>query len=380
MPRPGTGQLHCRPRAAPTLAEVVAACSAPRVVGVEREFTVARGGLVIDGRTVWPQLPDIGAALDPGDPRARRDPWGGATTLDGRHLEAATRPVPLEPGCTQAASLLAVGGARHLADALPRGHALVGYSTHLSVEVDDDRVVQVARIVAERLSVPLALALDRRDSPGLLVRPRRGRLEICGEFAAGEQLQAALALAVGVTLLAQRSAGLGRILHRLPRTPRIRPAPSVERFGWYVDRAAHGPDLYLDGRRTHLGATTAGAVLERVWTAARALSAGLLAAEELHLVDALVDGDLPLPLEQPLDDPVIAAAALGPRRDYGRRCRGEVEICVTAATWWRAVIELRSPSAVRWVTIPGRALDGVLDAVDAGTLDGDLDAILTASP
>ena len=43
----------------------------------------------------------------------------------------------------------------------------------------------------------LMLLMDAPSSPGLLVRPRRGRLEFGGEFVTGNQLAAAVLLAAG---------------------------------------------------------------------------------------------------------------------------------------------------------------------------------------
>lgn len=353
----------------PTLDDLAATWSRRRVIGVEREYTVLRDGEPVDARTLLPTL-DLGVALDPGDPRARRGRWGGVVTADGRHGEVATPPVPLGPGCTRDILALAAAGADHLRDRLPRGHALVGYSTHVSVEVDDRRVVRVADLVARRLAVPLMLALDRRGSPGLLVRPRPGRLEIGGEFAAGAQLRAAVALTIGITLLAERRCRILGGLSPLPRTPRVRPERAVERFGWYVDRRAHGPDLYADARATRLGATTAADVLDRAWRAARPLALTVLDAAEVALADGVVAGAHPLPLERPVDDDGWTAPVRTDRHYGPRRC-GRLEIHVTAATWWKALLEVRDEGRRRWLTIPGRALDDLLDALDRGAFDDD---------
>ena len=348
------------------------------VMGAEREY---RAHLVCDGRRqrwdprpVWGRLVD-GVHLDPSDPNARRGSWGGVLTLDGLDPEVVTAPEPLRLGCVD-----------RLHDALAHGRAalgecirsagvdvdLTGYSTHVSVEVPDERVVAVARHVLDRHSPALMLAFDRADSPGLLVRPRPGRLEICGEFTAGRQLRTAAALSLGVGLLADRSVRrpwTGRSAARL----RADLAPAVERYGWFVDRSAFGPDLYRDGRRARLrtrvpGAGTVGTAqdaLDRTWTLARPLVEPLLSGRGIREVDRLVDGHDPLPCEEPVlaDDPV---AGPPPARSYAPRALGHgIRVEVDAATWHRAVLRVDLLDGPRWVSGPGRALDGVLAAIDS---------------
>ena len=358
--------------AGPGIRAIVADASRGRLIGVEREYEVADEHGPVDVRRLWALLPSPGASLDPGDPLARRGPSGGVITADGRHGEVATPPVVLRPGCTTDVLALAGAGEHHLAAQLsPR--KLTGYSTHLNVQVADRRVVSVARLIAGRLALPLMLALDRRDSPGLLVRPRPGRLEIGGEFVCGDQLRAAMGLTVGMVMLAEHRPALAR--PRLSCLPRPEVTPAVERFGWFVDRRAFGPDLYAGGRDTRLGALTAGAVLLRLWESARPHTRGVLADSEIDLVDRAVTGDLPLPLELPTNDDGAVPLAPG-GRDYGPRNRGGIEVRVLRATWWRAVLEIRGPASERWLTVPGRALDALLDALDGGELDADL-ALLT---
>ena len=94
------------------------------------------------------------------------------------------------------------------------------YAEEWRKEHPDEHVVAVARFVAERLAPVLMLAFDRTDSPGILVRPRRGRLEVGGEYLTGRQLRTAALVTLAVTRLAQER-GARR---RWPRTVR-RPGP-----------------------------------------------------------------------------------------------------------------------------------------------------------
>lgn len=350
-----------------TLNSVIVGSCHGRLVGVEREYEVWRAGETVDVRALWDNLPDPGVWLDPSDARARRGPWGGVLTADGPHAELATPPVTMGPGSTRELVALAASGERHLAAQLPE-HRLVGYSTHINVEVADRSVVRVARLIAGRLALPLMLGLDRRDSPGLLVRPRPGRLEVGGEFAAGDQLRAAVVLTIGMVLLAESAIGIRR--GRIPYVPPAKTERAVERFGWYVDRKAFGPDLYVAGRATALGPVTAGEVVARLWSAARPMVADHLDDEELEVADRVVSGERPIPMEQPTDrdGPTPEPA----KHSYLPHRRGDLELSVHRATWSQAVLRVRTASGTRWITVPGRTLDAVLDAFDGGLLDDDL--------
>ena len=88
------------------------------------------------------------------------------------------------------------------------------------------------------------LLIDRRDSPGLLVRPRPGQLELGGEYVSGARLRAAAAFAAESTRAA--------VQRRTPPCLDVVLDAAVERYGWFVDRNAFGIDLYRDGRATVL--------------------------------------------------------------------------------------------------------------------------------
>lgn len=353
-----------------------------RIIGAEREYEIHRNGARIDARQLWSTLEGLGAALDPGDRNARRGPSGGVLTTDGWEAEVVTPPVSLAPGFTHRVLEHASAGARHLQESLPRENELHGYSTHISVEVDDRHAAAIAKLIARRLSLPLMLALDRRGSPGLLVRPRHNRLEIGGEFVAGRQLRAAVSLAVAVVLLAERAVDDRSVRRRLRDLPTARVVPATERFGWFVDRRAFGPDLYAEGRKAILHrrarAILAGDALSALWDVARPHGAMVLAADELDLVDCVVAGTEPIPLDAPIDDdgPVDPVRT---DRWYGRRDLDQVCVSVAAATWLQALLEVRSDERVRWLIVPGRALDAVLDGLDRGELAAEIASLVCRS-
>ena len=58
---------------------------------------------------------------------------------------------------------------------------------------------RVCRLYAETFAADLMLLMNRIDSPGLLVRPRPGRTELCGEYIEDEPLAAAAAFVAGST-------------------------------------------------------------------------------------------------------------------------------------------------------------------------------------
>lgn len=269
-------------------------------VGVEHEYRVHGPGGVVDVRTIVDGL-DLGVRADPTDPHAHRGPWGGVVTADGAEAEVATPPVPVGPGAVARVAALAAAGRAHLAAALGDDHRLEGFSTHLNVSAPSRGDRPRAALFARTFAPALMLLLDRPTSPGLLVRPRPGRLELGGEYSAGDDLAVALLFALGATL------ALGSIRDR--RSCRalaldLLVEPARERYGWYVDRRAVGADLYELGRETPLrrsatGATvTAGRHLEDAWAVARARLVGLLPDAELAPVDDVVGGTTPLPRPQ----------------------------------------------------------------------------------
>ncbi len=344
-------------------------------VGVEHEFRLTRGVEAVDARVLLPTLRLDGARLDPGDPLAVRCAWGGVITADGKEAEVATPPFRADGDGVRRVVDAAATGRAVLAAALPDDIAIEGYSTHLNVEIEDRLCRPAALIAAHRLS-PALMLLDRRESPGLLIRPRHRRLEFGGDHIEGVALCTALVMAVGATLVAERAASSSASRRCLPPELQLRIVPSPQRFGWYVDRAAGGDDLYELGRsctfRTRDGATiTAQEVLERTWELARSAVTGLLSADDIALVDDTVRGDRPLPSEaepsvrvEPVDAGVAFAASV-----VHTRQRGDVELTVVTATWHAIVVRARCDGRERFIRVPGERADDFLRSVDAGELD-----------
>ncbi|MDQ1385233.1 MAG: hypothetical protein QOG65_2612 [Actinomycetota bacterium] len=267
------------------------------LVGLEHEFSIFDGSTRVDFRTLIHALAIEGVRADPSDPNAYRCPWGGVITCDGREAEIAIPPVEVSPGFVRRAFDYADRGEASLRDLVP-GHRLDGYSSHISVSFAERNDRRAARRYARTFAPAMMLLMDRASSPGLLVRPRPGRLELCGEHVSGAVARGALAFAVGSVraLVGANRRALGAL------RVRVRLEPAIERYGIYVDRRAFGPDLYTAGRaaelRTRDGAPrSAQQQLELAWTLARQSVAADFAEDDLDAIDRMVRNEIPLPCE-----------------------------------------------------------------------------------
>ena len=126
--------------------------------------------------------------LDPGDKHAYRLRTGLALTADGAEAEIASPPIAVETGFTRSFECWAAEGYRQLASRLPADTDLTGYSTHISVSLPPEIVDEVALLYAESYAPALALLMEAADSLGIYIRPRPGRLELCGEYVSGRRL------------------------------------------------------------------------------------------------------------------------------------------------------------------------------------------------
>jgi hypothetical protein len=364
------------------------------LLGLELEFSVrsVRGGRVHFGSLIH-RLALDGTALDPGDPNAYRCSWGGVITSDGAEAEIATPPVRARPGFTARLQGWAQTGEVELHRAVPRGIGLDGYSAHFSAAMPAKLNDRVCRLYAETFAADLMMLMDRSDSPGLLVRPRPGRTELCGEFIKGEPLAAAAAFVAGSTRAC--AAAVRRQTGRAALPPRldVRLAPAVHRYGWYVDREAFGTDLHAAGRRALLPRAAGGTIcaqshLELAWAAARQALAEDAAACDLHAAEAMVTGSLPLPAEQgrlddapggqrdghvrfPLEGAVVPDAP--PLRVH---VRPGFTLRPVAATWDFTAFEATGPGRSAYACIPGGSLPAFAAAVEDGALDDVIAAYL----
>ena len=144
-----------------------------------------------------------------------------ACSPDGTEAEIATSPVVMRPGFTgELGRLVRVEHGRLVAHVGPSVQ-VQGWSTHLNVEVADGTAVSVALRLATRFAPALMLLMDRRESPGLLVRPRPSRIELGGEYLVGDQLRAAMLMAAAATLVCERPASGRPVRRALPPALRL---------------------------------------------------------------------------------------------------------------------------------------------------------------
>lgn len=266
----------------------------PAAVGIEYEFEVHHGTSAIDFPRLMVKLDVPGVAADPCDPRAHRTSTG-VITADGREAEIATPPITIRTGFAVAAVESAERATAQLQAVLPPGYHLVGVSTHINVSWNVRRDAVLARRWAAVFAPALMLLLDRPTSPGLLVRPRPGRLELGGEYCTGARLAAAVAFAAASVRAIQTERHPCRSL-----AVDVQIVPAVARFGWYVDRSAFGSDLYADGRNCRLTRSggehvTAGAHLADVIDALSDHFRQLGAEPELDALRRTVAAQAPLP-------------------------------------------------------------------------------------
>jgi hypothetical protein len=255
---------------------------------------------------------------------------------------------------------------------------------------------RVCRLYAETFAAGLMLLMDRADSPGLLVRPRPGRTELCGEFIKDEPLAAAAAFVAGSTRACAAAVRRRSARTALPPRLDVRPARAVHRYGWYVDRAAFGTDLHAASRRALLPRASGGTIsaqshLELAWAAARQALADDAAASDLQAAEAMVTGSLPLPAEQGQPDGAPGGPRGGDARfpldgtvvpDMPHLCahvRPGYTLRPVAATWDFTVFEASGPARKAYACIPRDSLPGFAAALEEGALDDAIAAYLALS-
>ena len=364
------------------------------LLGLELEFSVrSLGGGQVHFASLIHRLALDGTALDPGDPNAYRCSWGGVITSDGAEAEIATPPVRARPGFTARLQAWARTGEAELRRALPRGTGLDGYSAHFSAAMPARLNDRVCRLYAETFAADLMLLMGRTESPGLLVRPRPGRTELCGEFIENEPLAAAVAFVAGSTRACAAAVRRQSGRAALPPGLDVRLARAVRRYGWYVDRGAFGMDLHAASRQALLPRASGGTIcaqshLELAWAAARQALAEDAAASDLQAAEAMVTGALPLPAEQgrpnhapggQRDRDVRFPLTGGIVPDTPRLCahvRPGFTLRPVAATWDFTVFEARGPGRRAYACIPRDSLPGFAAALEEGALDDTIAAYL----
>lgn len=306
--------------------------------GVEQEYQVWEGARQQDFRPILEHCARHLVCRDPSDPRARRLAGGLGLTADGWEAELVTPPLPLSPaGLRDTSARIADGESRLAAELGPA--RLVGFSTHLNVSALDPTVVETARLFALTCSSLVSALVEPSERTGVLVRPRRGRLEVGCDHLTGAALLAGLAVVAGCVRGLERGA-------RPPAVTEARVVPSREKFGFFVTpeaMAAPDPALvrWVDAHVLSLG-------LPSVGPGALGRYAGLLGASG---ETTWSDGDR------------------GPRERSGLR------LSCAWLTWRHAVWSVHDPvrDVTRYAVLPAAAESTFLTRWD----DGKLDEVLT---
>jgi hypothetical protein len=359
------------------------------LVGLEHEYQLASGDQRLDFRTIVHDLPIKGKRLDPGDANAYRCLSGLALTCDDEEAEVASPPVALAPGFTRELAGWAATGRAELEHVLPPEASLTGYSTHLSVAMPDSINDRACDLYARTFAPALMLLMDRPDSYGVYVRPRPGRMELCGEFVDGERLRSVAAFAAGSARACAAAAAHRHAERRLPPALAIRTLPATERHGLYVGRRAFGFDLYSAGRSAVLQRQEGGTIgaqeyLDLAWGHAREALGRDVEAADLATTDAVVAGSLPLGIEGALqlaNQPPYATP-------HSPTFAGLLAACVrprfvaeaVVATWDFTIFRLDRPGRHGFACVPRDSLTPFLLRLETGELDPVLDSFLAMPP
>jgi len=373
----------------------------PPHLGLEQEYALIEHEKQIDFGPVVDRTGFSGKRLHPTNSRAFQTPSGLVLMADGEVAEAATPPVPLANAFVESLEQWAALGRASLEATLEADQYLFGGSTHLSVEVDQELNDKLCLSYAQTFAPALMLLMDNTDSPGLLVRPRPNRTELCGEFVQGARLRAAVAFAAG-SVLATQDWLRGESDAQLPPTLEVTLERGRQRKGWYVDRLAFGPDLYSEGRKARLRQcdgiqVSAQAHLQTCWRIARAaLVKRGIGLDDLSAADIVVVGLKPLPSEdEDLGDAAEPAPRSGPTlhdRILNPGKRPEFDVEPVSGTWDYTAFEVRRDacpaegskpdetvrSAI--VNVPAPQIESFLDELGRGALDGVIGEYLAADP
>jgi hypothetical protein len=341
------------------------------LIGVEHEFTLRAGDTVLDFRELIHSLPVAGIRVDANDPNAYRCEWGGTITADGREAEIATPPVRVAPGFSSTVEAWSRIGGASLQAVLPAGVQAAGYSTHVNVQVPDRLNDEVCGGLIRRFVPALMLLTERAGSPGVLVRPRPGRVEVGTEFADGPALRAAaVLLAGGVRALASVAAGGRHVV--LPPEARGHALPASERFGWFVPRDAFGPPLAVGDRdrrlRTSRGTVRAGDQLEAAFEVALAALGPDAAPEDLEAVAEVLASAGPIPPNAVIrgsDGPPPTPFSALPRPPV----RPTFDVLTAAVTWDLSIFRIVAGRRGAFASVPRDSLGGFLVMLERGELD-----------
>lgn len=342
-------------------------------IGFEHEYTVRHGWRQLDFRELLADREIEGVRADPADPYAFRLASGLVLTCDDREAEIACPPVALTGGFSSRLAAWAAQGRETIEGFLPARAELHGYSTHISISMPDEICVELAGRWAQIYAAAWMLVIQRPSAHGVMVRPRPGRLELCGDFASGDVLRAAAVLAAGTVL------NLADCIQRrtLPEAPilHVEVDPASIRWGYEVRRFAFGPDLLAGGRKAALQTYDG-----RHLNGQQVLEAALRDAErglrsrgfeaDLSLLREMVAGERRLGVEGAVGEGDADWASLAPDvlgKVVQPRRLGRTTVAPVAVTWAFTTFSLAAPGRTPgYAVVPRAHLAQFFEHLDSG--------------
>ncbi len=228
-------------------------------------------------------------------------PTGGAVYFDTGVIEVATPVIEIERGCaTRAGRSLweAIQFIRQELDAWDarngRKTRLVGFSAHYNVsfelppgEAAKGRTIEkLALLLSYILPAPVMLLAANRQSTGVGVRPRPGRIEITSDFTPDPSLMiatATLIVAVAREVMTWSSYELTELArHGIPVIAGFQPMPHTSRKGWLAKFLCYPDNPFTCDIDTQMWRTQAhgelslraiaGRTVRRFWRAIRRIA------------------------------------------------------------------------------------------------------------
>ncbi len=348
------------------------------LIGVEHEYQVfGAAGRQLDFRALIHSIPWDGLRLDPGDANAYRLRPGLVVTADGMEAETASPPVATAAGFDDEVVAWAARGKQELERALGTACRLVGYSTHINVALPGERAGELAPLYAQTFGPILARLIEGPGSLGIYIRPRPGRLELCGEYLTGERLRLAALFAVGSV----RACAAGEHPPRLA----ARLLPGQERFGYRLHRTvSFGFDSYA-AASNHAFPLAAGG--------SASLTGLVRASVDLacHHLDATRAGQRAALLRAAMAGPLAAPRELRsarPGRNPRRSAFGDMIVGVRRpgfsarpefSNWGHTVFRIERGDHAAFLCIEGAALATFLSELRTGALDTMIERALNSS-
>ncbi len=362
------------------------------LLGIEHEYQLSRNGSRLDFRGLIHGLDVPGRRLDPGDVNAYRCASGLVLTCDEQEAEVASPPVVVSPSFTQEIAAWSTAGVAQLRRLIPEDDSVTGFSTHLSASLANDQADATLNLLVRAFAPALMLLLDGPISLGIYLRPRPGRLELCGEYISGDYLRAVSAFYAGaVRACAAAVADKRNADSKLPPLLSVAARPAIGRFGVYVGRfAAFDLDLYTEGRNASLPLEAGGSIraqehIEQSWAIARTYLLPVANRQDLENVDALVSSALPFRIESGPNGGTMPPRACEPEQAHvlGRVIqplfRPQFALDAEIATWDFTVYTITGQRQA-FVCVPRANLSCFLSRLQSGSLDATIESYLETPP